>query len=216
MSEALPATALDAAEPLGQEVDHPGRTDTFPFERGRLFVRHLPIIFVVAAITGLLAGVVTLLPGTASVPAGEALIVGVMASVLAACGAVVSVVQGAPEAVDSMAMTTPEIAGMRTVYRAAWPPGMAVIGTLPLIAARAAAERAARPTAGTETMAPIAAAVLPMPPTNATDQVATPKTATKLSPAGNRLSVTKKLSNRATSQSRPLLPDGAEPAPGSW
>ncbi|MCB0975835.1 MAG: hypothetical protein KDB02_00105 [Acidimicrobiales bacterium] len=157
---ALWLAALDAAEPLGQEVDHPGRTDTFPFERGRLFVRHLPIIFVVAAITGLLAGVVTLLPGTASVPAGEALIVGVMASVLAACGAVVSVVQGAPEAVDSMAMTTPEIAGMRTVYRAAWPPGMAVIGTLPLIAARAAAERAARPTAGTETMAPIAAAVL--------------------------------------------------------
>lgn len=157
---ALWLAALDAAEPLGQEVDHPGRTDTFPFERGRLFLRHLPIVFLVAAVTGVLAGVVAMLPGSAAVPAGEALIVGVMASVLAACGAVVSIVQGAPEAVDSMAMTTPEIAGMRTVYRAAWPPGMAVLGTLPLVAARAAAERAARPAGGAETLAPIAAAVL--------------------------------------------------------
>ena len=39
---ALWVAALDAVEPLGQEVDHPGRTDGFPIERGRLHVGHLP------------------------------------------------------------------------------------------------------------------------------------------------------------------------------
>jgi hypothetical protein len=33
----------------------------------------------------------------------------------------------------------PEVAGMRLVYRTAWPPGMAVIGTVPVLAARTAA-----------------------------------------------------------------------------
>ena len=47
--------------------------------------------------------------------------------------------EGAPDAVDVLALTTPEIAGSRTVIRTAWPPGLAVLGTLPLLAARAAA-----------------------------------------------------------------------------
>jgi hypothetical protein len=58
---------------------------------------------------------------------------------------VVSVVQGAPEAVDVLAITTPEIAGTRTVFRTIWPPGMAVLGTLPLLAARASERGASDP-----------------------------------------------------------------------
>ncbi len=130
--------ALDAAEPLGQEIDHPGRTDAFPFERGQLFFQHLPVVAVVSLITGLVAGVVALVPVGSPVPAGVALLAGALAGLLAGCGAVVSVVQGAPEAVDMLAMSTPEIAGSRTVFRTAWPPGLAVLGTLPLLAARAA------------------------------------------------------------------------------
>lgn len=149
---ALWIAALDAAEPLGQEVDHPGRTDSFPFPRGQLFLLHLPIVAVVSIATGLLAGVVALVPFGEPVPVGPALFVGAIAGLLAGCGAVVSVVQGAPEAVDMLAMTTPEIAGTRTVFRTAWPPGLAVLGTLPLLAARAAERGVSEPP-------PLAAAV---------------------------------------------------------
>ncbi|WP_254127229.1 ABC transporter ATP-binding protein [Aquihabitans sp. G128] len=139
---ALWVAALDAAEPLGQEIDHPGRTDAFPMERGELFLRHLPVVALVSIVTGLLAGVVALVPVGTHVPAAVALLVGAVAGLLAGCGAVVSVVQGAPEAVDMLAMSTPEIAGTRTVFRTVWPPGMAVLGTLPLLAARRRARRA--------------------------------------------------------------------------
>ncbi|HEX2575954.1 MAG TPA: hypothetical protein VHK88_06360 [Aquihabitans sp.] len=135
---ALWIAALDAAEPLGQEIDHPGRTDAFPFPRGQLFLQHLPVVALVSLVTGLLAGAVALAPIGDEVPVGVALLGGALAGLLAGGGAVVSVVQGAPEAVDMLSMSTPEIAGARTVIRTAWPPGLAVIGTLPLLAARAA------------------------------------------------------------------------------
>ncbi|CAN5626258.1 hypothetical protein BH10ACT1_BH10ACT1_19480 [soil metagenome] len=143
---ALWVAALDASEPLGQEIDHPGRTDAFPMERGELFLRHLPVVAAVSIATGLLAGVVALIPVGDHVPAGVALLVGAIAGLLAGCGSVVSVVQGAPEAVDMLAMSTPEIAGTRTVFRTVWPPGMAVLGTLPLLAARAAERGISDPT----------------------------------------------------------------------
>jgi hypothetical protein len=135
---ALWVAALDAAEPLGQEIDHPGRTDLYPFDRGALFLQHLPVVALVSIVTGLLAGVVALVPLGSPVPVGPALLVGAVGGLLAGCGAVVSVVQGAPQAVDVLAVSTPEIAGMRTVVRTAWPPGLAVIGMLPVLAARAA------------------------------------------------------------------------------
>ncbi len=136
---ALWVAALDAVEPLGQEIDHPGRTDGYPMVRGELFVAHLPIVGLVAGLSGLVAGAVAAAPVGAAMPADVALLVGLLGGLLAGCGAVVSVIQGAPDAVDVLAMTTPEIAGMRSVIRAAWPPGLAVIGTLALLPARSAA-----------------------------------------------------------------------------
>jgi len=137
---ALWVAALDAAEPLGQEVDHPGRTDTFPFERGQLFLQHLAITWVVSVKVGLLAGVVAALPIGDGVPLGPALVAGAAAGLMAGSGAIVSVVQGAPDPVDTLSMITPEIAGIRTVYRTALPPAMAIIGTLPLLAGRASVQ----------------------------------------------------------------------------
>ena len=134
---ALWVAGLDSVEAMGQEIDHPGRTDSFPFERGQLLVLHLPMVFLASVVVGLLAGVTALVPIGDSVPAGVALLVGAVAGLLAACGAVVSVVQGAPDTVDTLSMMTPEIAGTRTVFRTAWPPMLAVLGTLPLLAARA-------------------------------------------------------------------------------
>jgi len=142
---ALWISALDAAEPLGQEIDHPGRTDAYPADRGQLFLLHLPVVVVVSIATGLVAGVAALVPVGEPLPADVALLVGAVGGLLAACGAVVSVVQGAPEAVDTLSMSTPEIAGARTVFRTAWPPGLAVLGTVPLLAARAAERGASEP-----------------------------------------------------------------------
>ena len=159
---ALWMAGLDVAEPLGQEIDHPGRTDGFPIERGVLFLRHLPVIFVGSAVIGVLVAVVAAVPGPSSVPAGVAVVAGIVAAVLAGCGAIVSVVQGAPETVDSLSIATPEIAGMRTVFRAAWPPGLAVAGTLPLLAARAAADRAATDADAVDPVVLAAAASVPL------------------------------------------------------
>ncbi|MGI8757343.1 MAG: hypothetical protein ACR2MB_16105 [Acidimicrobiales bacterium] len=143
---ALWVAGLDAVEPMGQEIDHPGRTDAFPFDRGELLVRYLPVIAVVSIVVGVIAGSVALAPVGNHVPASVALLVGAVAGILAACGAVVSVVQGAPEAVDTLSLMTPEIAGTRTVMRTAWPPGLAVLGILPLLAARAAEQGVRNPT----------------------------------------------------------------------
>jgi hypothetical protein len=135
---ALWIAALDAVEPLGQDIDHPGRTDGFPFDRGELHLKHLPIVGLVSVVAGLVAG------GVAGAPIGDplsmpvALLVGAVAGLLAGCGAVVSVIQGAPDAVDVLSIATPEIAGARTVLRTALPPGLAILGTLPVLAARAA------------------------------------------------------------------------------
>jgi len=134
---ALWIAALDAAEPLGQEVDHPGRTETFPFPRGQVFTLHLPILFVMSTVIGLLGAAVAAAPLGASVPVGPAVFTGVMAGILAASGAAISVVQGAPDPVDTLSMVTPEIAGTRTVIRTALPPAIAVLGITPLLAARA-------------------------------------------------------------------------------
>ena len=152
---ALWVAALDVVEPLGQEIDHPGRTDSFPMARGELFVQHLPVVFTVSTLIGVLAGVAALVPIGHPVPPGVALLVGGIGGLMAACGAVVSVVQGAPEAVDVLSMMTPEIAGTRTVVRTAWPPMLAVLGALPILAARASARGAQKPP-------PASAALIPM------------------------------------------------------
>jgi hypothetical protein len=142
---ALWIAALDGAEPLGQEIDHPGRTDAFPMPRGEVFVRHLPLVAVVGAKVGLLAAIVAAVPLGTPIPWGPALVTGLFAGLLAAAGAAVSVVQGAPDPVDTVAMAQPEIAGIRTVYRTALPPVLAILGATPVLAARAAAEGASDP-----------------------------------------------------------------------
>ena len=51
---ALFIAALDAIEPLAQEVDHPDRAQGVPVERGEMYVRHLVVPVVVMAIAGLI------------------------------------------------------------------------------------------------------------------------------------------------------------------
>ncbi|MCU1352452.1 MAG: hypothetical protein JWM05_1661 [Acidimicrobiales bacterium] len=136
---ALWIAALDAVEPMAQETDHPGRRDSFPMDLGLLMVRHIATPAVLMLGVGAVAAGVAALPGGGSVPLGVAGILTVTCGLLALAGAVVSVLQGAPDQVDQLAIITPEVAGTRTVIRTTWPPALAIGGTLPVLAARAAA-----------------------------------------------------------------------------
>lgn len=131
--------SLDAAEPLGQELDHPTLRDSVPAPAGWLYVRHLPAIAGVAIATAAIGAVAAVLvdprPGAWPV----ALVCVVPAGLGAAAGAVVNLVMGAPEvAGSSWSLVPPEAAGMRLVARTAFPPAMATLGLVPVLTARAA------------------------------------------------------------------------------
>jgi hypothetical protein len=84
-------------------------------------------------------------PSTAALEIGAACVL--PAALGAAGGAVISVVGGAPSqggGGDTWSLMPPEVAGMRIVYRTAWPPAMAIIGIVPVLAARTAARNGAQ------------------------------------------------------------------------
>ncbi|MEA3018598.1 MAG: hypothetical protein QOI47_122 [Actinomycetota bacterium] len=143
---ALHAVALDAVEPVAQELDRPTRWGSFPHLPGRL------LLLLLTAPVALLAIVaIALVGGVAAVSSGE--IAGVVAIVaLSAC--ISSIVGGAatiatpafqPSAVT--ALTPPEAAGMTLVFRMLWPVVVTTLGFTPLLVARAAAQRGDPPAA---------------------------------------------------------------------
>ena len=128
--------ALDAIEPLAQEIDHPTMLRSYPVAQGMILVRHL-----VAPVLALFAsGAVALAVAWAIGPSTEVLTVGaitlVSATVASVAGAAVSVVSEAVLDQSGEAMMPPEVAGPRVVIRTLWPPLIAVIGTLPVLAAQ--------------------------------------------------------------------------------
>lgn len=139
---ALFVAGLDAAEPLGQELDHPTRRDGVPVPAGSIHVRHLPAVLAVATGVAAVAAAVAV----AVDPAGGAWSVAAAcvpaAGLGAACGAVVNLLMGAmaPAGTASSAwnLAPPEAAGIRLVYRTAWPPAISILGCSSLLAAREA------------------------------------------------------------------------------
>jgi hypothetical protein len=134
--------ALDALEPLAQEIDHPTLTASFPRVAGELHLRHL----VAPCVVMLLVGSVGLLTAWAVAPASEVFALGasivVVAAPAAVAGAAISVLAGSsPE--TSGALMTPEVAGPRLVVRTAWPPLVAMTGFLPAAIASRTDEGAA-------------------------------------------------------------------------
>lgn len=139
---ALFVAGLDAVEPLAQEIDHPDRSDTLPMPAGRLHVRQLGAAAVVMMVVGGVGvGVAAALTG--GHPAVlAAVVVATMTGVLAALGgAAVSVIKGPPPPAATQSLVPPEIAGARAMFRLVWPPTIAVLGVLPLLAGRAAHRR---------------------------------------------------------------------------
>ena len=143
---ALWVGGLDAIEALAQETDHPTRTEGYPCDSGELMVRHLPVPTVVMVVLSVLIAAVFVAAG----PSIDALKVAAIAilpmAAAGVAGAVISALMGAPDAAsDSSVMLPPEFAGMKNGVRTAWPPGVAILGVMPIFAARLAVQKHVAP-----------------------------------------------------------------------
>ena len=136
---ALFVAALDAVEPLAQDVDHPDRIESVPMDAGDLQMRHLPASIIVMLGIGIVAGAAALAvardPGLV-LPVAGALVV--PAAAISAGAAAMSVIKGPGGGTSAGFFVPPEAAGMQVVYRVAWPPILCVVSLLPLFAARQA------------------------------------------------------------------------------
>lgn len=133
--------ALDVLEPLAQEIDHPHVVDSYPLDRGVLFLRHLApatIAMIAALVPG--AVVASILEGGID-GLGVAALTTLTAALAGIAGGAVSMVGEAIISAVDEAMMPPEVAGPRVVMKTLWPPFVAVTGFGPLLGA-ALAQRA--------------------------------------------------------------------------
>jgi hypothetical protein len=136
---ALYVAALDAVEPLAQEVDHPDRRDSYDLPSGRLHLRQLGapvLLMVLVAGIGLAAALVA--TGGSSKTAQVGGIMLLPAAFAAVGGAAISVIKGPPPPLSPQQAIMPEAAGARAMGRLLWPPIVAVLGVLPILAAHSA------------------------------------------------------------------------------
>jgi hypothetical protein len=152
--------ALDAIEALAQEVDHPSRTDAFPFVRGSILVRHIPIALAVMGVVSLVGfgTAIALAPSTTTLLVGAVTVVTTTFGSVA--GAAISTVAGPPDGVSSWAIAAPEAAGVQLVVRLLWPPFLAVLGVLPVLVAERVPAAGATAVERLSVAAPVGAASL--------------------------------------------------------
>ncbi len=135
---ALFLAALDAAEPLSQDLDHPDRLAGLPVVAGAHCLRQLAsslAVMIGVALVGLATAAAVSGGDSTTVAVGAVLVVPAAAAALA--GAAVSVVQGAPGLVGSYTIALPpEAVGLVAAFRIGLPPILATLGVLPVLAAR--------------------------------------------------------------------------------
>lgn len=129
---------VEAAEPLAQEVDNGDRTDSLPLAEGDLHLRHLPAAGVAALVVGAVAAGAAATVGPPAVAIAACATAAMSGAIAGLAAGVGSVVMGAPEPDTSgtEALMPPEVAGLKVAVRTAWPPALAVVGCLPLLATR--------------------------------------------------------------------------------
>lgn len=137
--------ALDAIEPLAQQLDHPDREESTPRPIGSVRVLLLIVPMVVLTLLGLVGILAAIAAGA---PVGTTLAVGlptaVATGVLACAGAAVSTIKG-PDLPEDASLLTPEIAGTKTIFRMGYPPLCAVLGMVPVLVGQSAAQRGVAP-----------------------------------------------------------------------
>jgi hypothetical protein len=129
---------LDVIEPLSQEIDQPDYTDSLPVDKGHLLWRHAAVPAVVAALLGLVGAAVAVALNRTTESIQLAAVLFLPVAWCGAAGAIVSTAMGAPEPFKDGQLLPPEVAGMKLAFRTAWPLIVALIGTLPVVAARRA------------------------------------------------------------------------------
>ncbi|MDY7105413.1 MAG: hypothetical protein S0880_29855 [Actinomycetota bacterium] len=130
--------ALDAIEPLAQELDHPD-VGGIPIADGELLMRHLggsTVAMVLASLVGVAAAWVAD-PHGAVLVGGLALVVPV--SIGAVAGAAASVASEPLISPDDEELVPPELGGPRLLLKVVWPPAIVVLSLLPIRAASRAA-----------------------------------------------------------------------------
>jgi hypothetical protein len=133
---ALFLAGLDATEAMAQELDHPSLTESVPVAAGSLRVRHLPVAVAVMALVAAVgvAAAVLVEPGTGAL---ELALVCAPAGALAGVAGAGASLVAVPDPVEALLMP-PEVTGAYQAFRIARPLVLALAGTLPVLAARAA------------------------------------------------------------------------------
>jgi len=134
---ALFVLGLDIIEPLSQEIDQPDRTDSIPLERGLVHARHLTVPALATVPFVIVGSAVAWALEPHAMTLVAAALIGIPAALAGVAGAVVNAVKGAPDPAgsgDKGLYMPPEVSGMTTVIRAAWPPVISVIGSTPVVA----------------------------------------------------------------------------------
>ena len=154
--------ALDATEPLAQEVDHPTLLNSYPKPAGVVLVQHLaaPVLAM------LVVGAVALGVAYGVDPDPDVLVIGAITLVsgafAAVAGASISVVSEVALDRSETAVFSPEVAGPTVVIRTLWPPAVAMIGLLPVLLAQRAMRAGNSVTAPAITVAVFAVALAGM------------------------------------------------------
>jgi hypothetical protein len=140
--------ALDAIEPLAQQLDHPDRSDSLPRVAGQLRLRLLVVPIVLMALLGLVAVGSAIAAGA---PAALTFQVGLptalAAGVMACCGAAVSTIKG-PDFGGSSILMSPEVQGVREIFLFGFPIACSVVGLLPILGGQAALHKGLDPGTG--------------------------------------------------------------------
>lgn len=134
---ALWVAALDAVEPLSQEVDRTDRLASFPHPEGWVQVRHLIVPSVLMVVVTLVGLAVTLPFGHPALVAAIGGATVVPAALAAVGGAAVSVARE-PEYVSTNVIQ-PELTGIKILFRELLPPAIAAVGVVPVLIAHRAA-----------------------------------------------------------------------------
>ena len=145
---ALFVAALDALEPLAQEMDHPTRRDSFPFMPGRLLVTALAVPAVVLTVVA--AAGVGLATAVLHLPVSPLLWTVIPAAAGAVAGGAASLILEPVSAAELMSRyPVPEAAGPVLVARLGFAPGLAISGWAALFAGRAALNQELSPGSAT-------------------------------------------------------------------
>lgn len=143
---ALFLAGLDASEAMSQELDHPSLSGSTPVDPGGLRIRHLAVGGAVMVFVALVGAGAALLVDPGGGGLALALVCAPPAAMGGVAGAAASLVS-VPDPLEALLMP-PEVTGAFQAFRVVRPLLLAIAGTLPVLAARAAADAGGSALAG--------------------------------------------------------------------